>query len=68
MRKWLVMARKMRGLSQKEVADAVEVAQPVYCRYETGERTPSVSTAKRIAAALGFDWTEFFSAEQRDAG
>jgi transcriptional regulator with XRE-family HTH domain len=32
----------------------------MYSVVETGERKPSVKTAKKIANAFGFDWTKFF--------
>lgn len=59
-RKWLIDARKANGLSQKAVAELVGIAQPSYCTIEKGETNPSVSTAKKIAAVLGFDWVKFF--------
>lgn len=64
MRLWLVTARKSAGLSQKAVADAAGITQPSYYNIEHGERNPAVSTAKRIADVLGFDWTKFYSDEK----
>lgn len=60
-RGWLRQIRKMKGLSEKSAGDTVGVAQSIFHRYETGELTPSVATAKKIGAALGFDWTLFFT-------
>ncbi len=60
MRAWLIDARKANGLTQKAVAEKVGVAQPSYCAIEKGGTRPSVATAKKIAAVLGFDWTKFF--------
>lgn len=60
MRLWLIGIRKARGLSQKEIADAVGIAQPTYWQYEHGAVSPSVPTAKKIAKLLGFDWTLFY--------
>ena len=52
--------RKERGLSQKAISDEIGVAQATYCNIENGKRRPSVAVAKKIGAALGFDWTRFF--------
>lgn len=56
--------RKDMGLSQQEVARKVGITQPYYANIENEIKRPSVDTAKLIAAALGFDWTLFFSDEQ----
>jgi len=61
MREWLRAIRKMKGLSEKAVSEAVGVAQPVYHRYEHGDGTPSVKTAKKVGDVLGFDWTLFYA-------
>jgi len=58
MRKWLVDIRGEQ--SQQEVAAKAGISQNFYSWIEKGERTPSVKTAKKIAAVLGFDWTRFF--------
>ena len=34
-----------------------------YGYIESGERNPSIETAKRIAKVLGFNWTMFFEDE-----
>lgn len=65
MRDWLIATRRERGLSQKEVAKRIGLAQPSYCTIEKGKTRPTVDTAKRIAGVLGFDWTRFF--EEDDA-
>ena len=49
--------RSKKGLSQQLVADK---STSLYCMVENGKRRPSVETAKKIAATLGFDWTRFF--------
>lgn len=58
MRNWLVDIRGER--SQQKVADEIGIAQSTYASIETGMRRPSVDTAKRIAAVMGFDWTKFY--------
>lgn len=60
MREWLVNMRKAAELGQRDVSDAVGITQAAYSKIETGKATPSVPLAKKIAAALGFDWTRFY--------
>lgn len=58
MREWLVALRA--GRSQSKIAKEIGIAQSTYASIETGYRTPSVETAKKIASVLGFRWTKFF--------
>lgn len=46
-------ARLQAGMSQEALARAVGVTRVAIARYETGERTPNVRIASRIAEALG---------------
>lgn len=55
---WLKEIRGNR--SQQSVADDIGIAQSTYASIEVGNRKPSVPMAKKIAAALGFDWTRFY--------
>ncbi|MNC53603.1 helix-turn-helix protein [compost metagenome] len=57
---WLIEKRISLGKTQEYVAEVVEVARTTYASYEQGERTPSVSVAKKIGESLNFDWTIFF--------
>ncbi|WP_257140847.1 helix-turn-helix domain-containing protein [Lactococcus lactis] len=41
--------RLERGLTQQKVADRLNVSQPNYRRWETGERSPSSETLKKLA-------------------
>ena len=41
--------RKERKLTQRQVADAISTSTPVYCRYEKGEREPSIDTIIRLS-------------------
>lgn len=65
--KWLKHIRIDADMTQIEVASAVGITQQMYWMIENGERRPSVETAKKIAAVLGFDWTMFFPDEQKGA-
>lgn len=48
------------GLTQAEVARAVNIAEQAYQRYEYGKREPAVTTAIKIAKALGCTVEELF--------
>ena len=47
--------REHLGLTQGDVAKAMQVSQPVYARMESGKVKPRISTLRRIAKALGID-------------
>ncbi len=54
------MAYRTEGeRTQQEIADMIEIYRASYANYETGSRTPTVPTAKKIGSLLGFDWTRF---------
>lgn len=55
--KWV---RKAKGLTQEQLAFESNVSQSLIWKIENGQRKPSVKVAKRIAAVLGFPWTDFF--------
>ena len=63
MREWLRKKRIEKNLSELEVARRAGIAQPFYHNIEMGIKNPSVDTAKKIAAVLGFNWTLFFPDE-----
>ena len=45
--------RKLKHLTQKQIAQRVGISTMSYKRYEYGEREPDARTAIRIAKALG---------------
>lgn len=57
---WLKVIRQKRMRTQQQVADLVGITVRYYQYIEKGEQIPHVSTAKKIAELLGFDWTLFF--------
>jgi ribosome-binding protein aMBF1 (putative translation factor) len=61
----IVEARRARGWSQRDLARASGVAQPVIARLEVGDTDPKISTLTRLAAALGL---RIAFAPKRDAG
>lgn len=62
MRTWLIKIRKALGLTIKEAAAKSEISKTMYHYIESGERGAKlpVGTAKKIAAAFGFDWQRFY--------
>lgn len=60
MRKWLKIARVEKDMTQKKLCDMVGISPPSYSLIETGKANPRISTAKKIAAVLGVDWTRFY--------
>ena len=60
MRNWLIIARKSKSLTHQQVADLVGVKRQYYGMIENGDRTPSVTIAKKIAEVLDIEWTLFF--------
>lgn len=49
----LKMLRSERGLTQQQMADALNITSVTYLRYEKGQREPSIDTL--IALAEFFD-------------
>lgn len=58
--KALTAIRKQSGKTQKQIAQEVGISEIGYQTYERGTRTPSVTTAIKIANALNVeDFQEF---------
>lgn len=60
-RTWLVNLRECKEYTQEQVSELCGIKRPYYTMIETGKRRPSVDVAKKIASALGFEWTLFFA-------
>ena len=58
--------RKEKGMTQEELALEVGVGQSQIARYEANERAPKPAVAQKIAAVLGFNWTEFYPEEGKE--
>ena len=52
--------RRMKGLTMKQVADMAKISEAAISLYERGLRTPNLSTAHKIADALGLTVDELF--------
>jgi transcriptional regulator with XRE-family HTH domain len=51
----ILAARLKSGLTQRDLADRLNVSQPTVAAYESGRRQPTVPTLMRWLAAAGFD-------------
>ena len=62
MRTWLKDLRIAAGYSTYKAAELSGISQSYYASIEAGVRgNPlNVDVAKKIAKALGFDWTRFY--------
>lgn len=49
MREQLIQLRKDKKVTQKEVADHIQVSRVTYTQYETGSRMPSLAVIYRLA-------------------
>lgn len=58
--KRLAILRKQKGITQEELADAVEVHRTYIGFIEQGKRNPSISNVYRIAKALKVNIKELF--------
>ena len=52
--------RVKKELSQQILAEKVGISREYISMIENGERTPSVSIAKKISRILEIEWTYFF--------
>ena len=53
--------RKLRGISQAALADAINSSQPVVHRWEAGERMPSFAAALRMARFFEVEISDFLA-------
>lgn len=69
MRQWLKELRAAAGYSTYKAAELAGISQSYYASIEVGIRgNPlNVDVAKKIAEALGFDWTRFYDDQQKGA-
>jgi transcriptional regulator with XRE-family HTH domain len=52
----ILSARKRRGLTQQQAADALGISQQAYRKFEMpGKSNPTIRTLARISAVLGLD-------------
>jgi transcriptional regulator with XRE-family HTH domain len=58
--------RVQQKISQQTLAEKTHITRQMISAIENGA-SPSVATAKKIAAVLGFDWTRFFEPDDDPA-
>lgn len=65
MREYLIEARKKKGLTQQNVADAVGVSRQYYNMIENGERQQQmdITLATKLAEALEMELIDIVQAE-----
>lgn len=51
-RKRLINCREKLGITKQEAARRMQMSQPAYLRYESGERTPSIHVVQVMADVL----------------
>ncbi len=49
----LISCRENLGITKQEAAKRMEMSQPAYLRYESGERAPSIHVIRVMAEVLG---------------
>ena len=57
----LKLLRKLKGVSQQDVADYVGVTQSGYQKYETGQREPPIEVLKKLSEYFGVTIPELIS-------
>lgn len=57
--------RKLKGLTQEEMAEKMGLARSVIASYETGRRTPYIKTLEQIAAFFGVG-LDYFGVASKD--
>ncbi len=62
----LAALRKARGLLQKEVAEAANLAVRAYQRYEYGQREPTLSTLVALADFYAISVDELICHQPKD--
>ena len=59
-RDWLIRARKLKGMTQDDVARFVGITPAAVCHYEVGLRDPKPAVALKIANLLRVPKERFF--------
>ena len=64
----LISLRKMKGLSQEELAGMINVSRQTLSKYETGESLPDVEKCKQIADVFEVSLDDLVNYESKDTG
>ena len=49
----LILSREKLSITKQEAAKRMQLSQPAYLRYESGDRLPSIHTIQTMATVLG---------------
>ena len=52
----LVMLRNLKGLTQEQVAEVVEISRQSYAKWEQGETVPDIEKCDRLASFYELSW------------
>lgn len=61
----LKMKRLEANLTMKQVGNATGIAESTYSLIEAGKRRPSPEVAQKLGKLLGFDWTRFYTDDEK---
>ena len=64
----LIELRKMKGLSQEELASKINVSRQTLSKYETGESLPDIEKCKQIADVFGVSLDDLVNYDSKDSG
>ena len=59
--------RHILNLTMKQVADAADISESMYCLVENGRRTPSLKVIKKIAVTLNCTIDELLTEKETSA-
>ena len=60
--------RERKNLTQVELAKELNMTQGIVSSWENGRYSPSIDTARKIAAALGCTMDELFGEPEKEEG
>ncbi len=61
--KRIKQVRNEKGLTQKQLGELSKTSEGTVRQYEIGKRQPRLEQLRRIAAALGVDWTDLVDSD-----
>ena len=64
----LATLRRLKGMSQEELAAAIGVSRQTLSKYETGESLPDIERCRALAEAFGVSLDELVSFEAPEPG
>ena len=64
----LISLRKMKHMSQEELADRLHISRQTLSKYETGESLPDIEKCKAIADVFDVSMDDLVNYEQTDYG